>query len=107
MAERAPRRLSFDGLVACLGVEGATDTAVMVAFATHALVPALRPGQTVVLDNLSAHRAARVRHPVEAASCRLLFLPPYWPDLNPIEPAWSELRHLRRGAGARTTKALH
>ena len=99
--------LSLDGLVACLAVEGATDTAVMVAFTEHVLVPALRPGQTVVLDNLSVHRAARVRRLIEAAGCRLLFLPPYSPDLNPIEPAWSKLKALLRGMGARTTAALH
>ncbi len=99
--------LSLAGLVACLAVEGATDTAVMSAFVEHALVPALRPGQTVILDNLSVHRAARVRRLIEAAGCRLLFLPPYSPDFNPIEPTWSKLKTLLRGAGARTTDALH
>jgi len=98
--------LSLDGLVACLAVEGATDTAVMVAFTQHVLVPALRPGQTVILDNLSVHRAARVRRLIEAAGCRLLFLPPYSPDFNPIEQAWSKLKTLLRGAGARTKEAL-
>ena len=99
--------LSLDGLVACLAVEGATDTAVMVAFTRHVLVPALRPGQTVILDNLSVHRAGRVRRLIEAAGCRLLFLPPYSPDFNPIEQAWSKLKTLLRGVGARTTEALH
>lgn len=99
--------LSLDGLVACLAVEGATDTAVMLAFVEHALVPALRPGQTVILDNLRVHRAARVRRLIEAAGCRLLFLPPYSPDFNPIEPTWSKLKTLLRGVGARTTEALH
>ena len=98
--------LSLGGLVACLTVDGAADTDVMVAFTRHALVPALTPGQTVILDNLSVHRAARVRRLIEAAGCRLLFLPPYSPDLNPIEPAWSKLKTLLRGAGARTTDAL-
>ena len=99
--------LSLDGLVACLAVEGATDTAVMIAFTKHVLVPALRPGQTVILDNLSVHRAAGVRRLIEAAGCRLLFLPPYSPDFNPIEQAWSKLKTLLRGMGARTTAALH
>jgi len=99
--------LSLAGLVACMSVEGATDAAVMVAFTEHVLVPALRPGQAVILDNLSAHRAPRVRALIEAAGCRLLFLPPYSPDLNPIEPAWSKLKALLRGLGARTTAALH
>lgn len=79
----------------------------MVAFTQHVLVPALRPGQTVILDNLSVHRAARVRRLIEAAGCRLLFLPPYSPDFNPIEHAWSKLKTQLRGMGARTTAALH
>jgi transposase len=99
--------LSLAGLTACMAVDGATDTDVFVAFTEHVLVPALRPGQTVVLDNLSPHKAPRVRALIEAAGCRLLFLPPYSPDFNPIEPAWSKLKALLRGAGARTTDALH
>jgi transposase len=99
--------LTLGGLTACLAVEGATDAPVMRAFVRHALVPTLRPGQVVVLDNLSVHRDAEVRRLVEAAGCRLLFLPPYSPDLNPIEPAWSKLKALLRGVGARTTEALH
>lgn len=95
------------GLAALMAVDGATDTDVFVAFTKHVLVPALHPGQTVVLDNLSPHRAPRVRQLIEAAGCRLLFLPPYSPDLNPIEPAWSKLKALLRGAGARTKDALH
>lgn len=99
--------LTLDGLTACMSVEGAADTPVMLAFVEHVLVPALRPGQVVVLDNLSVHRAARVRRLIEAAGCTLRFLPPYSPDLNPIEPAWSKLKTLLRAAGARTTAALH
>ncbi len=99
--------LSLTGLVACMAVNGATDTDVMLAFTRHVLVPALRPGQVVVLDNLAPHKAPRVRRLIERAGCRLLFLPPYSPDLNPIEPAWSKLKTLLRGLGARTTDALH
>lgn len=99
--------LTLGGLTACLSIEGAADTDVMVAFTEHALVPTLRPGQVVVLDNLSIHRAPRVRQLIEAAGCRLLFLPAYSPDLNPIEQAWSKLKTLLRAAGARTTAALH
>jgi transposase len=76
------------------------------AFLEHALVPVLRPGRVVVLDNLAPHKAARVRALIERAGCRLLFLPPYSPDFNPIEPAWSKLKTLLRGMGARTTAAL-
>jgi transposase len=99
--------LSLAGLVACMSVDGATDRAVMEAFTRHVLAPALRPGQVVILDNLSAHHAPRVRQLIEAAGCTLLFLPPYSPDLNPIEPAWSKLKALLRGLGARTKEALH
>ena len=99
--------LTLGGLTACMSVEGAADADVMAAFVAHVLVPTLRPGQVVVLDNLSVHRAARVRRLVERAGCELRFLPAYSPDLNPIEPAWSKLKALLRTAGARTTAALH
>jgi transposase len=98
--------LSLAGLVACMSVEGAADTPAVVAFTEHVLVPALRPGQVVVMDNLAPHKAPRVRALIERAGCRLLFLPPYSPDLNPIEPAWAKLKALLRGAGARTVDAL-
>lgn len=98
--------LSLLGLVACMSVAGAADTPAVVAFVEHVLVPVLRPGQVVVMDNLTPHKAARVRALIERAGCRLLFLPPYSPDLNPIEPAWAKLKALLRGLGARTLGAL-
>jgi transposase len=87
-------------------VAGAADTPAVVAFVGRVLVPALRPGQVVVMDNLTRHQAARVRELIEGAGCRLLFLPPYSPDFNPIEPAWGKLKALLRGMGARTVAAL-
>ena len=66
----------------------------------------LRPGQTVVLDNLSAHRDARVRAMIEAAGCTLVFLPPYSPDLNPIEQVFAKLKAMLRRASARSVEAL-
>lgn len=99
--------LSLDGLIAPMSIPAACDTAVMAAFVRHVLVPVLRPGQVVVMDNLSVHKAPRIRQLIEQAGCRLLFLPPYSPDLNPIEPAWSKLKALLRGVGARTIAALH
>jgi transposase len=99
--------LSLAGLVACMSIAGAADTPAVLAFTEHVLVPVLRAGQVVVMDNLSPHKAAGVRALIERAGCRLLFLPPYSPDLNPIEPAWSKLKTLLRGMGARTTDALH
>jgi hypothetical protein len=68
--------------------------------------PALRPGQVVVLDNLGAHKGERVRELIEERGCELLFLPPYSPDLNPTEEAFSKVKGLLRRAGARTRKAL-
>jgi transposase len=94
LAALAPR-----GIAAPLVVEGATDGAVFAAYVEHCLVPALRPGQTVVLDNLAAHKSERVRALVAGAGCRLLFLPAYSPDFNPIELAFAKLKaHLRRAA---------
>jgi transposase len=85
---------------------GATDRLAFEAFVEQFLVPTLRPGQVVVLDNLSAHKGPRVRELIEGARCRLLFLPAYSPDFNPIELAFAKIkRHLRRLA-ARTFEAL-
>jgi transposase len=87
------------GIAAPLVVEGAADGAVFAAYVERCLAPALRPGQVVVLDNLGAHKGERARAAVEAAGCRLLFLPAYSPDFNPIEPAFAKLKgHLRRAA---------
>jgi transposase len=66
----------------------------------------VRPGQVVVLDNLSSHKGGRVRELVESRGCELLFLPPYSPDLNPIEEAFSKVKGLLRRTGARTREAL-
>jgi transposase len=99
--------LTLRGLEACMSIAGAADTPVMEAFVARVLVPVLRPGQVVILDNLSVHKAPAVRRLIEAAGCTLLFLPAYSPDFNPIEPAWSKLKALLRGLGARSVEALH
>lgn len=98
--------LSLRGLIACMSIEAATDKDVFLAFVGEVLVPALRPGQVVVLDNLGPHKAHEVRELIEGAGCRLLYLPPYSPDFNPIEQCWSKLKTLLRSAGARTKEAL-
>ena len=98
--------LSTAGIVAMMTIEAATNQDVFLAFVREVLVPELRPGQTVVLDNLSPHKAPAVRKAIEAAGCKLLFLPPYSPDFSPIEPCWSKLKTLLRGIGARTLDAL-
>jgi transposase len=94
------------GPLAPLLLEGATDTEVFAAWAEQMLVPALRPGDIVVMDNLSSHKAARIRTLIEGAKAHLLYLPPYSPDLNPIEKMWSKIKALLRGAKARTQEAL-
>jgi len=98
--------MSLDGIVASMTIEAATDTEIFLAYLDHVLCPALRPGQVVVMDNLSSHKVAGVRERIEAAGAEVLYLPPYSPDLNPIEKAWAKLKQLLRTAKARTTEAL-
>ena len=94
------------GLGPCLAVEGSTTREVFEAYLEHVLAPTLEPRQMVVMDNLSAHKGGRVREIVEGAGCELLYLPPYSPDLNPIEEAFSKVKGLMRRAEARTREAL-
>lgn len=98
--------LSPDGLAAAMTLDGATDALAFAAYVGAVLVPTLRPGQVVVLDNLSAHKGDAVRALIEGAGCRLLFLPPYSPDFAPVEQAFGKLKALLRRAGARTRAAL-
>ena len=89
-----------------VSIEGATDAELFEAYVECFLAPTLSPGQVVVLDGLGAHRTHRVRELVEARGADLLFLPPYSPDLNPIEEAFSKVKGIVRKAGARTRGAL-
>ena len=89
-----------------LAVEGATTAAVFEAYVEKVLVPTLRPGRIVVMDNLSAHKGDRVRKLIEERGCELLYLPPYSPDLNPIEEAFSKIKGILRKAEARSREAL-
>ena len=98
--------LSLAGMVTAMTVEGGTDTAVFATYLDHFLLPALHPGQIVVVDNVGAHQPERIRALVEAAGCRLVFLPAYSPDLSPVEEANSLLKTLIRAANARTGEAL-
>jgi len=77
-----------------MAVEGATTREVFEAYVVHFLVPTLRPGQVVVMDNLGAYRRKRVRQLIEDKGCKLIYLPPYSPDLNPIEEAFAKLKAL-------------
>jgi transposase len=108
-AARTPRLLTSlhaEGMGPSMAVEGATTARVFETYVERLLVPALRPGQVVVMDNLGAHRPKRVRELIEARGCELIYLPPYSPDLNPVEEALSKIKHLLRNIGARTKEAL-
>jgi transposase len=98
--------MSLRGMIATMTVEAATDADIFLAYLDHVLCPALQSGDVVIMDNLSSHKVAGVRERIEAAGAELLYLPPYSPDLNPIEKAWAKLKHLLRTAKARTAEAL-
>ena len=98
--------MSRSGMGPCLAVEGATTREVFEAYLEGVLAPSLRPGQVVVLDNLSAHKGGRVREIVGGAGCGVLYLPPYSPDLNPIEEAFAKVKGILRKAEARTREGL-
>jgi transposase len=95
------------GMRAVLLVPGATDQEVFLRFLQQVLGPHLRPGTIVVMDNLTVHKGAGVAEAVERAGAQLCYLPPYSPDYNPIEPAWSKIKTLLRGMGARTRRKLY
>ena len=98
--------LSAEGMCPSVAVEGATTRVVFEAYLEEALCPSLSPGQVVVMDNLSAHKGQKVRELIEERGCELLYLPPYSPDYNPIEQAFSKMKALMRKSGARTREAL-
>ena len=94
------------GWVAAMTIEAATDGDVFLAYLEQVLCPQLQPGDVVVMDNLAAHKVEGVRGQIENRGARLLYLPPYSPDFNPIEKCWSKLKQLLRGAKARSLTAL-
>jgi transposase len=98
--------MSLRGIVAAMTIESATDGDIFLAYLEQVLCPKLKPGDVVVMDNLSAHKVAGVRELIAATGAELLYLPPYSPDFNPIEQAWSKLKQCLRTAKARTAEAL-
>jgi transposase len=99
--------MMLSGMGTSLAVEGATTRVVFEAYVEKALAPSLRSGQVVVImDNLSAHKGERVRDLIEERGCKLIYLPPYSPDFNPIEQAFSKVKGLLRKAEARTREVL-
>jgi transposase len=98
--------LGVEGVRCSMVVDGAVNGDVFIAFVERVLVPALRPGDTVVMDNLSSHKGVRVRQMIETAGASLRYLPPYSPDLNPIEMVFSKIKQLLRSLACRTRDAL-
>ena len=98
--------LTVSGVLASMTIEAATDTDIFLTYLKQVLGPKLKPGNVVVMDNLSVHKVARVREIIEAAGARVLYLPPYSPDLNPIEPCWSKIKQKMRALKARVVEAL-
>ena len=98
--------MSLEGMGSSLAVEGATNREVFEAYVEEVLCPTLREGQVVVMDNLSAHKGERIRELIEESGCEVLYLPPYSPDLNPIEEAFAKIKGILRKAEARGREAL-
>ena len=97
---------SLEGMGAAMILEGSANTTAFELYVEQILAPSLQAGQIVIMDNLQAHKSARVSLAIEAESCQLLFLPSYSPDHSPIEEAFSKLKTALRRAGARTREAL-
>lgn len=98
--------LRLDGSTACMTIEGATDTEVFQSYVREVLCPTLRPGDVVVMDNLSPHKQDATLRLIEQAGASVRFLPAYSPDLNPIEKMWSKVKQFLRSAEARTGEEL-
>jgi transposase len=98
--------MRLSGSCAGLVFEGATDTAAFMAFLENCLVPQLKKGDVVVMDNLSSHKSARVEPAITAVGARVRYLPPYSPDFNPIEKMWSKVKGSLRTAAKRTQRTL-
>ena len=98
--------IRLDGSTACMALEGTTDTESFRAYVDQVLVPTLRPGDIIVMDNLSPHKSDPTLALITNAGAQVLFLPAYSPDLNPIEKMWSKVKNLLRGAEARTPTDL-
>lgn len=98
--------LRLTGLTAPFVLDGPMNRSAFLAYVSRVLVPELKPGDVVILDNLPAHKGSRVRAAIEAAGASLLYLPPYSPDFNPIENAFAKLKALLRKAAERTMDGL-
>ena len=98
--------LTLDGVVAPMTIDGAMNGQAFLAYVEQVLAPTLKPGDIVVLDNLPAHKPIAIRDAIKAAGAVILFLPPYSPDFNPIEMAFSKIKAILKKAAARTLPDL-
>lgn len=98
--------LGSDGLDALMMIEGPTDGQVFRTYTERVLCPTLKAGDIVVMDNLGAHKVSGIREAIEGRGAKLIYLPPYSPDLSPIEACWSKIKQALRAAGARTRRKL-
>ncbi len=98
--------LRLEGMTAPMVLDGAMHAAAFLAYVEQVLIPTLTPGDIVIMDNLPAHKSVAVRHAIEAAGAELRFLPPYSPDFNPIEMAFSKLKAFLKKTAARTIDDL-
>jgi transposase len=99
--------IRLDGAMAAVTIDGATDAEVFTTYVQQVLSPVLRAGDIVVMDNLAPHKMPAVIETIEAAGAEVWFLPPYSPDLNPIEKMWSKIKAFLRKVKARTEEALN
>ena len=98
--------IAHDGFRGFMTINSGTSSDVFRAFVEQELVPNLKPGDTVVMDNLSAHKNASVQQLIEAAGCAVLFTPPYSPEFNPIEEAWAKMKDIIRRVETKTRRAF-
>jgi transposase len=98
--------IRLDGTTECLAIEGGTTSEVFREYVRQILVPSLKPGDMVIVDNLSAHKDRQAKEAIEAVGAQIVFLPAYSPDLNPIENMWSKVKEKLRAIGARTLDLL-
>jgi transposase len=98
--------MRLGGMKGTMTIPEATDGDIFLAYIEHILCPTLQPGDVVVMDNLSSHKVKEVRELIEAKRAEVLYLPPYSPDLNPIEKAWAKIKQYLRSVRARTQQEL-
>ena len=99
--------LSLDILIATMSLPGSVNTEVFIAYVREVLAPQLWRGAFVIMDNLPVHKAQRIQEIIETVGAKVIFLPPYSPDLSPIELCWSKLKQCLRSAKARTVEAIN